>query len=475
MADGRGETELWQLTATELIEHYARRTLSPVEVLESVWDRIDGLNPRVNAFVTLTPELAGEQARAAERLYGRGEGGEGGGGLLGVPVSIKDNLPTRGIRTTMGSLTLRDWVPDTDAVIVERVRAAGAVVLGKTNTCEFGWKGDAGNRLFGATNNPWRLDRTSGGSSGGAAAATAAGLGPLALGTDGAGSLRIPASFCGVVGYKPSQGTVPVGPRGGVGTLSHHGPIARTVRDIALVLAVAAGPDARDRLCDGRAGRDFALPADPDLRGVRVAWSPTLGYAHVEPEVLALVTDAVDALGDLGAHVEEVDLVLEDPHELAWMIFELAQATQHAGALEDVRGELDPGRLPLIDAALGHSALDLALAMGARDRLHQQMRVFMESWDVLVTPTLPDVAFAPGLDHPPLYGGAATSGFRWSPFTYPFNLTGQPAVSLPCGFLDELPVGVQIVGRWRDDESVLRVAAAFESARPWNSLAPLET
>lgn len=466
-------SDLAALDAVALRQAYLRRGLSPVEVVDAAFERVAELDPRLNALVTPTRELALHTARAAEQRYLRGEAAGPGDALLGVPVTVKDNLPTEGIRTTMGSLLFRDWVPEQDAVIVARVRAAGAVIIGKTNTCEFGWKGDAGNRVFGPTRNPWRSDTTSGGSSGGAAAGTAAGFAPIALGTDGAGSLRIPAAYCGVVGFKPSHGTVPIAPRGGVGTLSHHGPIARSVRDVAHVLGVIAGPDPRDRLSDARSDRCFTESA-ADLTGLRVGWSATLGYAHVEPEVLALVTGAVDVFSQAGAEVVEFEPALEDPHDVAWQIFELAQAAQHAHELDAVRDLLDPGRLALVEAGIGLDAIAAWSVHSARDAFHQAMMEVMAGFDLLVTPTMPDVAFTPGADHPAQYAGAPTGGFRWSPFTYPFNLTGQPAISLPCGLTAAgLPVGLQVVGRWRDDETVLRAAAAFEALHPWPRLAPV--
>jgi aspartyl-tRNA(Asn)/glutamyl-tRNA(Gln) amidotransferase subunit A len=463
---------LWQLTASELRERYVAGSLSPVEVVDAILDRIELVNPALNAYVLITPDLARSQARAAESLFARRDGSHVHLPLLGIPASIKDNLATRGIRTTMGSRLLEHWVPDFDAVVVERLRAAGAVVLGKTNTSEFGWKGDAGNLLFGPTRNPWNRDRSSGGSSGGAAAAVATGLGPIALGTDGAGSLRIPAAFCGVVGYKPAQGVVPVYPNSGIGTLSHHGPIARTVSDIALVLGAVSGPDARDRLSSSTV-REDALTREPGNAGLRVAFSPTLGYARVDPKVLGPVRAAVQAFSELGCEVGEVDDVFEDPHDALWTILLAAHASQHAADLDAVRDQIDPGRLAMVEDGRTLSALDLGRARAARGRLYERIGELMASWDVLVTPTMPLTAFPAGLDAPEVLAGEPTSKFFWTPFTYPFNLTGHPAISLPCGLADDgLPVAVQIIGPWRRDDLVLRLAASFEAQRPWQALAP---
>jgi aspartyl-tRNA(Asn)/glutamyl-tRNA(Gln) amidotransferase subunit A len=465
---------VWQLTANELRRRYVARELSPVEVVEAILERIELVNPAINAYILVTSDLAMSQARAAEAAFARDDGSHERLALLGVPASIKDNLATSGLRTTMGSRLLEDWIPDFDAAVVGRLRAAGAIVLGKTNTSEFGWKGDAGNLLFGPTRNPWQPDRSSGGSSGGAAAAVASGLGPVALGTDGAGSLRIPASFCGVIGYKPAQGTVPVYPSSGIGTLSHHGPIARTVADIELVLGAIAGPDARDRLSAPIVQHADAVDRESTVAGLRVAWSPTLGFARVEPQVLSTVAAAVQTFTELGCHIEEIDPGFEDPHDALWTIMLAAHATQHAADLDAVAHLIDPGRLALVHAGRNLTAIDTGRARATRQRFYEQMTELMTSWDLLVTPTMPLTAFEAGLDAPRELAGEPTSKFLWTPFTYPFNLTGHPAISLPCGFADDgLPVGMQIIGPWRRDDLVLRAAAAFESARPWPAFAPV--
>ncbi len=464
----------WALSAAELRQHYLAGELSPVDVTQAILDRLDELNPTLNAFIHVTRDLALSQASLAERAFRRRESSPELLPLLGIPVSIKDNLPTRGIPTTMGSRLFENWVPHQDAAAVERLRAGGVVLLGKTNTSEFGWKGDAGNLLAGPTHNPWDLDRTSGGSSGGAAAAAAVGLGVAALGTDGAGSLRIPASFCGVVGYKPAQGTVPVYPNSGIGTLSHHGLIARSVADVAQVLELIAGPDPRDRLS---APVPWTAPiAEPSITGLRIAYSPTLGYADVEPDVRAVVGAAVCAFEEQGCHVEEIDPGLEDPHEAIWTAMLVSHATQHADDLDAVRDLIDPGRLELVEEGQQLSAIDVGRARVLRTKLYERVSALMSDYDLLLTPTMPCTAFRIGLDRPESVAGQPTREFRWTPFTYPFNLTGHPAISLPCGLTDDaLPVGLQIVGPWRDDDLVLRAAATFEAARPWPSLAPLGT
>ncbi|MGH2560447.1 MAG: amidase [Thermomicrobiales bacterium] len=452
-------------SATELIAHYRDRSLSPVEVTDAILRRIDRLNPLLTAYITVTPELALKQARVAEAAY---QPGGSPGPLAGIPISIKDLTPTKGIRTTRGSLIDPDWVPDDDPPFVERVLAAGAVMLGKTNTPEFGWKGDSGNRIAGPTHNPWRQGRTAGGSSGGAAAAVAAGLGPLAQGSDGAGSIRIPCGFCGIFGIKPSFGLIPQYPPSAVGDLSHLGPITRTVRDAALMLTVTAGADARDRL-SWTSGIDYLTSmAGGAIAGLRVAWSPDLGYAPVEPAVREATEVAARRFIDLGCVVEEATPELLDPWDIVHPIWSAGMAGLHATNLDEVRDKLDPGRLAVIEQGQTYSAVDLANAFQRRNTYAEGMHRFMESYDLLLTPTLPCTAFPAGDDHPGQIAGQQTTYLNWTPFTYPFNLTGQPAATVPCGVDgDGLPVGLQIVGRWHDDVTVLRAAAAFEEVAPW--------
>jgi aspartyl-tRNA(Asn)/glutamyl-tRNA(Gln) amidotransferase subunit A len=465
------DTDIAYLSALELRDRYRRRALSPVEVTEAVLRRIDRLNPSLNAFVTVTPELAIEHAQKAEQAYASGDAGL----LAGVPISIKDLTPTKGIRTTRGSLLSADWIPDEDAPFVERVYAAGAVMLGKTNTPEFGWKGDSGNRVVGPTHNPWKHGRTAGGSSGGGAAAAAAGLGPLAQGSDGAGSIRIPCGFCGIVGFKPSLGLVPQYPPSVMGDLSHMGPMTRTVRDAALLLTVTAGGDARDRF-SWSSGIDYLAALDRvEVGGLRVAWSPDLGYAPVEPVVHETTAAAARRFVELGCHVEEVDPGLPNPWEIVDLIWASATAGTHRDDLNQVRDRLDPGRLAVAEYGRTLKAVDLAHAMIRRNAYYLEMRRFMENYDLLLTPTLPCTAFRAGDDHPGQIAGKPTTYLGWTAFTYPFNLTGQPAATVPCGFdADGLPIGLQIVGRWHDDVTVLRAAAAFEAIAPWAHLQPPE-
>jgi aspartyl-tRNA(Asn)/glutamyl-tRNA(Gln) amidotransferase subunit A len=461
--------DLGFLSAIELRALYRSRQLSPVEVTTAILERMERLEPKVNAFVTKTPELAIEHAKAAERAYADGAAGS----LAGIPVSIKDLSTTKGIRTTKGSLLTADLIPDDDAPFVERVYAKGAVMLGKTNTPEFGWKGDSGNRVVGPSYNPWKLSQTAGGSSGGGAAAAAAGYGPLHQGSDGAGSIRIPCSFCGVYGLKPSLGLIPQYPPSAMCDLSHMGPMTRTVADSALLLTETAGADARDRF-SWTSGIDYLATLDDlDLHGKRIAWSPDLGYAPVEPEVRTIAEAAAKRFLELGCSVEEVNPGLPNPWDIVDTIWASATAGAHLDDLDQVRDRLDPGRLGVAISGQRFTGPQLANALSRRNSYVLAMREFFLHYDYLLTPTLPCTAFKAGDDHPGEINGVKTNYLGWTAFTYPFNLSGYPAATVPCGFAsDGLPVGLQIVGRWRDDVSVLRASAAFEALAPWSHHRP---
>ncbi len=463
-------TDLCYLSALELIEGYRRRKFSPVEVTDAVLARIDRFNAAYTAFITVTADLARSQAVAAERAYGANGTPRP---LEGVPISIKDLTPTKGIRTTRGSLIDPDWVPDYDPPFMERVYGAGAVMLGKTNTPEFGWKGDSGNKLVGPTHNPWRHGKTAGGSSGGAAAAVAAGMGPLAQGSDGGGSIRIPASFCGIFGLKASANLVPQYPPSAFGDLSHLGPMTRTVRDAALLMNVTAGADARDRL-SWSSGLDHLAACDGGIKGLRAAWAPALGGAMVDPVVAAATAKAAHRFTELGCVVEEVAPQFDDPLDIWAKLWASATAAFHADDLNRVRDKIELGRLGLVEWGQKLTGVEVARLTIRRNGYYQQVRQFMERYDLLLTPTLARTAFTAGADGPSdIAGQPLKTPMDWAPFAAPFNLTGQPAATVPCGFdSDGLPIGLQIVGRWHADATVLRAAAAFEEMAPWAQLRP---
>ena len=464
--------------ATELAAALAAKQLSALEVAQDLLARIERVNPLINAYCTVTADVALAAARSADARLMRGERL---GALHGVPISIKDLTPTAGIRTTFGSRAFADYVPEEDAIVVERVRRAGAVILGKTNTPELGAKSVTDNTLFGHTRNPWNVDRIPGGSSGGAGAALAAGLGPLAEGSDFAGSVRIPASCCGVTGLKPSLGRVANYPSllvpgpsfNGFSGLFTSGPMARTVRDVALLLSVMAGPDDRDPQSLPATGEDFARAADGGIAGLRVAWSPDLGYAPVDPEVRALTTAAARAFTELGCSVDEAHPGFANPES---MFLDLASPIRRAACepyMATMREQMDPLLFDRISRTDTMSALRYELAQHQRTALWHTVRRFFERYDLLLTPTLSVAAFPIGATQPETIDGRPITYFDWFPFTFPFSLTGQPAMSVPCGFTVEgLPVGLQIIGRRHADATVLRAAAAFETARPWSHRRP---
>ena len=468
-------TEVCYMPVVEMAEAIKTKKLSPVEIMDAVLSRIEHLNPRVNAYCTLLAENAREQAREAENAVMKGRKL---GPLHGIPFSIKDLTFTRGVRTTFGSRIYENFVPDQDAIVVERLKAAGAIMLGKTNTPEFGFQGVTDNLLFGPTRNPWNLGRHAGGSSGGAAAAVAAGMSPLAQGSDGGGSIRIPSSFCGVFGIKPSFGRVPCGPGfPDWQTLTHYGPITRTVRDAALAMEVMAGRDDRYRWSLPETDLRYLSALGGDLKGLKVAWSPDLGYAVIDPEVLEATSAAVATFETLGCTVEAANPEARNPGRTFAAIWAVTYASRYLDKLEKWRDQMNPLLVELIERGKDVSAMDYARVAIGREEYCEQIQTFFEKYDLLLTPTTAVPAFE--LDKFEVTEIAGVKGspvLDWTPATYPFNLTGQPAASVPCGWTDEgLPVGLQIVGRRFDDVTVLRAAAAFEEASPWaGKLPPLD-
>ncbi len=460
--------------ATELAALIRHKALSPVELTEAILARIEQLNGWLGAYCTVTAEQARVDARAAEDAVMREDIL---GPLHGIPISVKDLTYTKGVRTTRGSRLWADYVPDEDAPVVERIKAAGAIILGKTNTPEVGWKGDSDNPLFGPTYTPWDTTRTltAGGSSGGAGAAVAAGLGPLALGTDGAGSIRIPASFCGIVGLKQQLWRVPTYPASTVETVAHTGPMARTVRDAALLLNVIAGPDERDRLSLPAIDTDWLVACEGGLVGLRVAWSPDLGYAAVDPEVAEITARAAQRFADdLGCILEEANPGFADPGRAGRIIFYGGVAANFVDLPPERRALLDPNLLRAIaEEADGLTAIDYIKANSTRQAVWESLRRFFGSYDLLLTPTIAVPPFQAGTEGPPEVNGRAVERLGWTPFSYPFNLSGNPAITIPAGFTAAgLPVGLQIVGRRFDEATVLRAAACFESIQPWAHLRP---
>ena len=462
-------TEISQLSGSDLLRLYRRRDLSPVEVVHDALARIDRFEPQINAFVAVDSDGALAAARASQARWARGEPQ----GLLdGLPATVKDNIDVKGLPSRKGSLTTSAAPAAADAPAVARLRKQGAIVLGKTTLPEYGWIGVCHSPLTGVTRNPWNRERTPGGSSGGAAAAALLNLGVLHLGTDGAGSIRIPAAFTGVFGIKPSYGRVPAYPASPFTVLAHQGPLTRTVTDAALMLSVIGGPDARDSTAWNTPAPDFRIGLDEGVRGLRIAFSPRLGYVkQTDPDVEAATAKAAQVFADLGAIVEQVDPGFASPLDTIMTIWYGVSFAIVGGLPPAEQEKMDPGFRRIAEEGRGVTLAAYLAAHAARTQLAEHMRQFHERYDLLLTPQMPLTALETGRVMP-ADGRYGEGWIDWSPFTYPFNLTQQPAASVPCGFAaDGLPVALQIVGPSRNDARVLRAARAFESACPFAALA----
>ncbi|MGY2291196.1 amidase [Pseudomonas sp. SDO528_S397] len=457
---------LGELSAVELLARFRDKTLSPVEVTEDALQRIERYNPVVNAYCHVDPEGALNAARASEQRWFKGQPC---GALDGVPSSIKDLTLTRGMPTRKGSRTSSAEGPwDVDAPFSAFMRKAGAVLLGKTTTPEFGWKGVTDNPLYGITRNPWDIRTTAGGSSGGAGAAAALNLGVLHQGSDAGGSIRIPCAFTGTFGIKPTFGYVPQWPSSAMTILSHLGPMTRTVDDAVLMLHTIAQPDARDGLIGAPRTTPWLAPG-ADLKGLRIAYSPDFGYVDVDPQVARVVAQAVEGLVQLGAHVEHIDPGFSDPLEVFSILWSAGAARLTQGFDSAQRALLDPGLLRIAEQGERLSLADYTAALEARAALVARMAAFHEHYDVLVSPMMPITAFEAGHNVPP--GSGMREWMEWTRFTYPFNLTQQPAASVPCGLAaNGLPVGLQVVGARFADDQVLRVCHAYAKAFPTRHL-----
>jgi len=465
--------EVGFMPACELAALLRRRKISAVEATQALLDRIQRLNPKLNAYATICEAEALEAARHADRTL-RADGPSSP--IHGMPFSVKDLVWTAGVRTTAGSRIFRDHVPEQDAVAVGRLLRAGAVLLGKTCTPEFGYKATTESPLFGVTRNPWDTTRTPGGSSGGAASATAAGLSPLSLGTDGGGSIRIPSSFCGIFGFKPTFGLVPGTPGfAGWRTLSHTGPMTRTVADAALMLDVMAGYDEGDRLSIPGSTPSYRGELEAPETRLHIGYSRTLGFATVSPEVSACVEEAIPVLRSLGHTVEECDLDLGEARRL-FEVHVLAEnfAANH-GHVEAHRAVMDQALVTFIQMGAGISAADYLRALQGRDALCARLAAYFSEWDLLITPTVAVLPFPIG-EVPREIEGVPIDALGWIPFTYPFNLAGNPAASIPCGRSEAgLPVGMQVVGPRHLDGLVLNLCAQYEGECPWwKEIPPVE-
>jgi len=457
-------SDLLALSGRELLTLYRQQAVSPVEVTKAALSRLAAAEPHVNAFTIVDEAGALTAARASEARWMSGAPLGLADGLL---ATVKDNLLLAGFPARRGSsVTPSDPVGE-DAPSVLRLKEHGVIIVGKTTMPELGWKAVTDSALSGITRNPWKLDRTPGGSSGGAAAAAALGIGHFHLGTDGAGSIRIPAAFCGIFGIKPSFGTVPAWPASPFNVLSHVGPLTRHVADAALMLTIIAAPDLRDNSAWNTPALDYRKGLEEGVRGLRIAWSADLGYvASVTPAVRQAVARAAQVFSDLGAHVVEADPGFDDPRPIIDALWNAGAAAALAPFSAGDRQQMDQGLVAAARRGEGMTATQYLAAFSARAPLALAMARFHQRFDLLLTPQMPVTAIAAGHDTP-TDGSFGTDWLNWSPFTYPFNLTQQPAASVPCGLGgDGLPIGLQIVGSMRSDALVLRAARAFERACP---------
>ncbi|MBA3980974.1 MAG: amidase [Alcanivorax sp.] len=454
---------LLSLTATQMLQQFRDGTLSPVEVAEAMLTQIQRLDHHTNAWCLVDPDTTLEYARASERRY---RDGTPQGLIDGVPVAVKDVFLTpmwptvKGSRVIDPATTLGKRSP-----CVAALERNGYVPLGKTTTPEFGWKGVTDSPLCGSTNNPWDPTLTAGGSSGGSAAAVALGMGPMALGTDAGGSIRIPAAFCGITGLKPTCSEVPHWPASPFGSLAHAGPMTWTVEDCALMMNVLSEADPRDSQAAPRRYIDYLAELNEGVRGLRIAFSPSLGYVDVHPDIEHAVTEAAETFRALGAEVVEVDPSFSDPLAAFGHLFYGGAANAMRDLSARKRALMDPNLVSVAEKAAQLSMLDYLGAVNERMALSERMAVFHTKYDLLLTPTLPITAFETGREVPRDW--PSTRWPTWTPFTYPFNMTGQPALSVPCGLASNgLPIGLQIVGRRFEDSLVLRAGQAWQQARP---------
>lgn len=455
-------------TAVQLVEAMRTRLVSPVEVMQETLERVQLTEPKLNNFSFLDLEGALQQARHAESLLIQGESPP----LLGLPISVKDLIAVKDLPYCSGSRAMATNIATVNAPAVERALSAGACIIGKTTTSEFGCKAVGDSPLTGVTRNPWNLEKTPGGSSCGAAASVVAGVTTVALGTDGGGSIRIPASLSGLFGIKAQFGRVPVFPVSATPTLAHVGPLTRTVSDAALMLSVISGHDRRDPFSVAGPIPDYAAACKLSVKGMKIAWSKTLGYARPDPEVVEITERAVRRFSDLGCEVVEVEKVLDqDPVDLWMSEFYAGVGVRLKTTLSQQRELLDPAVAEVLKDALSQSSEEYYTKVFRRYELREKLRQFFEGFDLLLSPATPCAAFDVGLNTPP--NQLDRNIVSWVYYTYPFNLTGQPAASLPVGFTKSgLPVGLQMVAKINSETDIFRSAAAFEATQPWFSHYP---
>ena len=464
------------MSACEMVEKIKTQELTSVEITETIIERIEKINPLVNAYCIPTFDLAREMAKKADDLAKKGNGGF----INGVPTSIKDLMQMKGIRTTYGSKLYEDFVPEQTDVAVQRLMDAGGVILGKTNTPEFGAIALTNNKIFGETNNPWNLETNSGGSSGGAASSVASGLGPLALGSDGGGSIRVPSSCCGVYGLKPTYGRIPSYPRIGIAfkSMDHYGPIVNYVEDAALMLNVMKGAHPADFNSLPDDDIDYVQAIENKPKKVKIGYSMSLGFGKIlDEEVKNTVLDSIQKFEKIGWDVEEAKIKIKSPELAFKSLVTLGYGYDLQKEYNERVEVLNPYLIPQIKLGIDSTAMSIGKAMESRDRVYEAVHQYFKNFDILITPTTPCPAFKPEwLESGPAFpkiGKKMLSIMTWMNFTYPFNMTGIPAASIPAGWTKSgLPIGMQIVGNRFNDVLVLQVSKAFEEIAPWQDKRP---
>lgn len=460
-------------SACAIADLIKRQEIPAEEITEIFIERIERINPIVNAYCTLTLDIARDQAKKSDRAVKKGEKL---GILNGVPASVKDLLLMKGVRTTFGSKIYENYVPDEDSVALQRIKDAGSVILGKTNAPEFGYKGVTDNRIFGSTRNPWNLERISGGSSGGAGAAVASGLGPLAIGSDGAGSIRIPSSFCGCYGLKPHFGRVPRYPTHGIeaASLAHVGPIVRYVKDAALMLDVMKGPHHADYFSLPTQNISYLQGIEEKPKKLKIGFSMTLGFSKaLDHEVEKSVLNAVQNFEQFDWIVEESKIKMRNPETILASLSMPGIAHDLGSKLNKWRDQMDKNLVLMVEAGKRWKATEVENAKLKRKKLTEILYRYFKEYDLLITPTTALPAFDLKVQNPAQINEKKVSLLAWVSFTYPFNITGHPAASIPCGWTkDGLPIGLQIIGSRFDELTVLQTSKAFEEIAPWQDKRP---
>lgn len=466
--------EICYMSACDIADSIKKGDLTSQEITEIIIERIEKINPILNAYCTPTFDLAREMAKEADK---RVKTGVDIPLLNGIPTSIKDLIMIKGIRTTFGSKLYEDFIPKEDEVVIERLKNAGCVILGKTNTPEFGHVTVTFNLIFGETKNPWNLEKTPGGSSGGAGAAVASGISPLALGSDGGGSIRVPSCLCGIFGLKPTYGRIPKYPRIGLEfyTMDHYGPMTRYVKDAALMLDVMKGPHLGDRQSLPEDGIKYVEILDEKPSKLKIGYSLDLGLAKaLDSDVEKTVLNSIDKLETFDWTAEKVNLNMRKAENAFYTYGTVGTAYDFKKKFDEWRDRMTPGLVKQIEVALPMTAMNLQLALSQRLACDEVMHQFFKNYDILITPTTAVPAFELGSVGPSKIEGKAVSHSGWYPFTYPFNLTSLPAASIPCGWSSEkLPLGMQIVGKRFDEETVLQISSAFEEIAPWQNKKPV--